>query len=120
MQLLLTVLSATVAEPEGEGAAPASWSDAQAAMAACGKVDEDVELAVTCEDADALRAILATWLSNKLSARGVGRAGAAGATARREARDVRAAAGVRRRAEAPGAPSAGRGLSSSRAATTRS
>ena len=65
MQLLLTVLASTVAEPEGEGAAPASWSDAQAAMAACGKVDEDVELAVTCEDADALRAILATWLSNE-------------------------------------------------------
>jgi hypothetical protein len=65
MELLLTVLASTVAEPQGAGAAPATWSDAQAAMAACGEVDEDVELAVTCEDADALRAILAAWLSGE-------------------------------------------------------
>ena len=61
MELLLNVLIATVAEP----APTTGWADAQAALEACGKVDEDVELAVACEDADAVRAILDQWLSGK-------------------------------------------------------
>ncbi|MFT5051940.1 MAG: hypothetical protein ACI8QZ_003371 [Chlamydiales bacterium] len=70
MEILFTVLTsvASDADPDSSaGLAPAraSWSEAQAAMAACDAVDEDVELAVGSEDADALRAILEEWLSGK-------------------------------------------------------
>lgn len=65
MELLLTVLSSAVAEPAPGGPPPATWSDAKAALAACGKVEEDVERAVAAEDASALRAIREQWLSGK-------------------------------------------------------
>jgi hypothetical protein len=68
MELLLSVLQATVAEPAAAtagGPPPPSWADAQAALKACGKVDEDVARAVETADADALRAILAQWLTGK-------------------------------------------------------
>jgi hypothetical protein len=67
MELLLTVLQATVAEPAAAAAGPPppSWADAQAALKACGKVDEDVALAVEAADAEAVGAILAQWLAGK-------------------------------------------------------
>jgi len=65
MELLLTVLVSVVAEPDPNGPPNATWADAQAAMKACGEVDEDVELAVSVEDADELKAILEQWFSGK-------------------------------------------------------
>ncbi len=65
MELLLTVLSSAVADPVPGGSPPAAWSDVKAALAACGKVDDDVERAVAAEDAGALRAILDQWLAGK-------------------------------------------------------
>ena len=65
MELLLTVLCSAVAEPVAGEPPPATWSDAKAALAACGKVDDDVERAVAAEDAGALRAIRDQWLAGK-------------------------------------------------------
>ena len=61
MELLLTVFSAVLAEPEGS----ADWSAAQAAAAACGTLEADVAAAVTERDGPALRAILESWLSGQ-------------------------------------------------------
>lgn len=65
MELLLTVLASVVAEPTAEGPPPATWAEAQAALKACGDVDEDLELAIVAEGTDELRAILDEWLSGK-------------------------------------------------------
>jgi len=65
MELLLTVLASVVAEPDPGGPRAASWADAQAALKACGAVEEDVERAVAAEDADELRSILEQWLSGR-------------------------------------------------------
>lgn len=60
MELLFTVLNAVLASPPS-----AEWSAAQAALAACGKVEDDVARAIGECDADALNAICASWLSGK-------------------------------------------------------
>ena len=60
MELLLTVLQATVDEPPA-----ASWADARAAMGACGDVEEDVELAIELEDPGELRTILNSWMTGE-------------------------------------------------------
>jgi len=70
MELLLTVLRSVISEPDsgvasGDVPPRSTWADAQEAMALCGEVDEDLELAIVAEDRDALDAILEPWLSGK-------------------------------------------------------
>jgi hypothetical protein len=61
MELLTTVLAAVVgADPEVR-----DWGAARAAAAVCGDLEEDVALAIECEDAEALGAILAQWTAGK-------------------------------------------------------
>ncbi len=57
MELLTTVLAAVV----GGEVATLDWGAARAAAGVCDELDEDVTLAIECEDADALRAILDAW-----------------------------------------------------------
>lgn len=62
MELLITVLEGVVGESSTElEPIPASWSDAQAALAACGGDDGELGLAVELEDEEELRRILAAW-----------------------------------------------------------
>ncbi|MDA1265911.1 MAG: hypothetical protein O2816_12595 [Planctomycetota bacterium] len=64
MELLLTVFVGVVGDAEaGKGAA--TWGEAQAALRACGEVEEDVALAVEAEDAEELQAILDAWFSGQ-------------------------------------------------------
>lgn len=61
----MTVLVSVLSAPTEEGEPAASWADAQAAMAACGEVEDDVEYAIGAEDAEELQSILDEWLSGK-------------------------------------------------------
>ena len=65
MELLLTVLVAVVDSTQSDGQPAASWADAQAAMALCGEIEEDLELAVSAQDVDELRSILEQWFCGK-------------------------------------------------------
>ncbi len=68
MELLLTVLDSVVGAPAPEQQVPATWSAAQAALQACGEVeetDQDLERAILAEDADEVRSILSQWFSGK-------------------------------------------------------
>ena len=68
MELVLTVLASVVGAPDPDQPSPATWSDAQAALQACGELEEveqDVERAVIAEDADEVRSILEQWFSGK-------------------------------------------------------
>ena len=63
MELLITVLSPLVA-PAG-GAEPPSWAQAKAAVAACEDVEDELALAVECEDADEVKALLEAYFSGE-------------------------------------------------------
>ncbi|MDE0903777.1 MAG: hypothetical protein OSB42_04025 [Planctomycetota bacterium] len=65
MELLLTVLVAVAGDTHSDGQPAASWADAQAAMAVCGEIEEDLELAISAQDMDELRSILEQWLCGK-------------------------------------------------------
>jgi hypothetical protein len=65
MELLLTVLVAVADGTHSDGQPAASWADAQAAMAVCGEIEEDLELAVSAQDVDELHSILEQWFCGK-------------------------------------------------------
>lgn len=68
MELVLPLLASAVSTPGPDGPPPATWSDVQAALEACGEVEEveqEVERAIIAEDADAARSILEEWYSGK-------------------------------------------------------
>lgn len=64
MELLLTVFVGVVGGADA-GEAASTWGEAQAALRACGEVEEDVALAVEVEDAEELQAILDGWFSGE-------------------------------------------------------
>ncbi len=61
MELLLTEIAAIVAAPDDAG----RWNAAALAIELCEEVDEDVRKAVAERDAEALRAIHASWMGGK-------------------------------------------------------
>lgn len=61
MDLLLTSLASVVGDGGDEGGTPVGWSEARAALEACGEVEDDVAQAVAAQDLETLRAILEQW-----------------------------------------------------------
>ena len=62
MELLLTPIAGLL------DGGPTGWSELQRALKACGEVeekDEDLVLAIECEDADALKEIRDAWMSGE-------------------------------------------------------
>lgn len=61
MELLVTLLGGVLAEPPAR-----SWAEARAALEACGEVEDELALAVECEDREELGRLLAGWTSGAL------------------------------------------------------
>jgi len=62
MELLLTVIAGVLDDSSQ------SWPELQAALKACGETeekDEDLVLAIECEEADALREVRDAWISGQ-------------------------------------------------------
>ncbi len=62
MELLITVLCGVVSDDEAKRK---SWAEAQAAVAACDEVEDELALAVELEDAEELKALLEGWFSGR-------------------------------------------------------